>query len=253
MLQSFPKKCGNMANGKPLGNDNTMCRYTSMRSPCNRKICQYGPTEAQKKYIVDEHNKLRRKVAKGQETRGGQPSAANMNKLVWSDELAEVAQRWVDQCPGASGSMHDRNRKSYNFPCNGQNFAMMGSFKDAEGDEVKTMIYMWYDEVKDFNRNKINPFNMYSGHRGVVGHYTSMCWATVRYIGCGYIKYDAGRFNNEILVCTYGQTPSASCNQQPNMHMDGTSMYIEGAAGSKCEKNDDGLCDCVKGSDGYCK
>ena len=47
--------------------------------------------------IVDKHNELRSKVANGQETRGvggGQPKAANMRKLVWNDELAEVAQRY---------------------------------------------------------------------------------------------------------------------------------------------------------------
>ena len=47
--------------------------------------------------IVNVHNKLRAKVAKGEEDRGvngiGQPKAANMRKLVWSDELATVAQR----------------------------------------------------------------------------------------------------------------------------------------------------------------
>ena len=47
--------------------------------------------------IVDKHNELRSKVANGQETRGvdgGQPKAANMRKLVWNDELAEIAQRY---------------------------------------------------------------------------------------------------------------------------------------------------------------
>ena len=47
--------------------------------------------------IVSKHNELRAKVANGQETQGvdgAQPKAANMMELVWSDELAEVAQRY---------------------------------------------------------------------------------------------------------------------------------------------------------------
>ena len=47
--------------------------------------------------IVSKHNELRAKVANGQEEQGvdgAQPKAANMMELVWSDELAEVAQRY---------------------------------------------------------------------------------------------------------------------------------------------------------------
>ena len=45
------------------------------------------------------HNDRRRKIAKGEETRGArgtgpQPMAQDMNELVWDDELAEAAQRY---------------------------------------------------------------------------------------------------------------------------------------------------------------
>ena len=47
--------------------------------------------------IVEKHNELRSKIARGDETRGvnnePQPSATNMRQMIWSDELAEVAQR----------------------------------------------------------------------------------------------------------------------------------------------------------------
>ena len=47
--------------------------------------------------IVSKHNELRSKVANGQEDKGvdgTQPKAANMMEIVWSDELALVAQRY---------------------------------------------------------------------------------------------------------------------------------------------------------------
>ena len=52
--------------------------------------------QADKQAIIDKHNELRSIVANGEETLGvggGQPSAANMRKMVWSDDLAVVAQR----------------------------------------------------------------------------------------------------------------------------------------------------------------
>merc|ERR1712124_144093 len=88
--------------------------------------------------IVDKHNELRSKVANGQETRGqpkgvGQPKAANMRKLVWNDELAEIAQRWADQCMDKDPTKpdkekyHDKRRgtdKLYGYGWVGQNWAM---------------------------------------------------------------------------------------------------------------------------------
>ena len=52
--------------------------------------------QSDKDAIVAKHNALRSRVANGQETLGvggAQPTAANMRKMVWSDELATVAQR----------------------------------------------------------------------------------------------------------------------------------------------------------------
>lgn len=57
----------------------------------------FGKLKALKDSIVSKHNELRAKVANGQEDRGvdgAQPKAANMMELVWSDDLAEVAQRY---------------------------------------------------------------------------------------------------------------------------------------------------------------
>ena len=54
------------------------------------------PFQDDKKSIVKKHNELRSIVARGLESRGvggkRQPSAANMKKLSWDEDLAEVAQ-----------------------------------------------------------------------------------------------------------------------------------------------------------------
>nr|CAD7443043.1 unnamed protein product [Timema bartmani] len=75
-------------------------------------------TNAEQDALVNIHNTYRSKVARGLETRGSpgpQPSASNMRKMVsckeytefpsdlgdeqnWNDELATIAQTWVNQC-----------------------------------------------------------------------------------------------------------------------------------------------------------
>jgi len=51
----------------------------------------------EKTFVLNKHNELRRKVAKGLEPRGAsgsgpQPKAADMYKLVWDPVLARMAQ-----------------------------------------------------------------------------------------------------------------------------------------------------------------
>ena len=60
---------------------------------------------AAKAAILDKHNELRRRVAKGEET--AQPAAANMKMMEWNEELETVAQRWADQCNFG----HDKKRE----------------------------------------------------------------------------------------------------------------------------------------------
>ena len=62
-----------------------MCMYCGVGSHCN-SVFTRGLNEAEKQELLDKHNELRATVANGKQA--GQPSAANMKKLVWDDELA---------------------------------------------------------------------------------------------------------------------------------------------------------------------
>ena len=75
-----------------------MCLHQGPSEACTAKTVERDLTEAAKQALVDKHNELRRKVARGEETNGAQPAASNMKKLVWNEELAVIAQRWADQC-----------------------------------------------------------------------------------------------------------------------------------------------------------
>merc|ERR1719295_423836 len=103
-----------------LDSGHTMCKYQGPSGSCAAKTIFRGLSQEGKRLILERHNELRRKVAKGQETGGinpPQPAAANMRKLVWNTELEEIAQRWADQCTFG----HDKVRTKLDGTSVGQN------------------------------------------------------------------------------------------------------------------------------------
>ncbi|GFS25790.1 venom allergen 5 [Elysia marginata] len=73
----------------------TMCMVDSDR------VVTSGVSDADKKIIVDFHNKVRREV---------QPAATDLTALVWDDKVAEIAQKLTMQCR----MFHDKDRS---VPC----------------------------------------------------------------------------------------------------------------------------------------
>ncbi|PNF13824.1 hypothetical protein B7P43_G12435, partial [Cryptotermes secundus] len=189
-------------------------------------------TDADKQTIVDAHNNLRRKLAKGQETRGNpgpQPPAANMKKMTWDDELAEVAQRWANQCT----FQHDTCRSVSRFYV-GQNLYItysMGAAKNGNED-WNSAVQAWYDEVKDFSKDSVSPFKFSSG----TGHYSQAVWADTDKVGCGFTAFtDSDGWYSKLYACNYG--PGG------NIVGGSSSVYTIGEACSKCSGScDDGLC-----------
>ena len=111
-----------------------MC-YSCYQGPsdtCTAKTVERDLTEAAKQALVDKHNELRRKVARGEETNGPQPAASNMRKLVWNEELAVIAQRWADQC----SFEHDTARQKTDGTWVGQNLYLHGSSNLKDKDTV---------------------------------------------------------------------------------------------------------------------
>ena len=175
--------CPNQTLYCKLGNDNTMCKYCGIGPTCNNQVFDNEMTEAMKQEILDKHNELRAKVANGQE--GNQPSATNMNKLIWDDELASNAQLWADQCPDG----HDSNRRTIKYSGYvGQNMADSWNSRNNMYWGLGTKVQDWYDEVKDWPAANVGAFSQ-AGATGITGHYTQIVWAETQYVGCGVIYY----------------------------------------------------------------
>lgn len=158
--------------------------------PTNPNVLQSGITDADKRLIVDIHNKYRTMV---------QPPACVMFKLSWDEELSMLAKKWAENCEFTHEPNYQRRIPGkYNV---GQNLAY--GYQSWE-----SVMKAWYDEYKDYNYGEIK-------HNGVVGHYTQMVWDRTTRIGCYFANCKNLR---NYYVCNYavggnfaGKQPYESC------------------------------------------
>ncbi|XP_043287979.1 venom allergen 5-like [Venturia canescens] len=187
----------------------TLCIYPFLKpSPACGKIISSGLTQKEVDGIVALHNKLRKKVASGQEKRGHpgpQPGAKHMPDLTWSNDLTAVAQTWALQCI----NKHDacKNLPQYYV---GQNLNW-GSAGGPYDIPLSMLVQVWYDEVKHVNPKIVKKYHLKKEY----AHYTQMVWAKTTEIGCGLVRYT--RNNGEdyeiFLVCNYG--PGGNVDTEP--------------------------------------
>merc|ERR1719468_1149562 len=222
--------------------DHTMCLHEGPSESCSSKTVLKELSSDAQQAIVDKHNELRRKIAKGEEESnlagGNQPPASNMRKLVWNDELSVIAQRWADQCTFD----HDDSRHKADGTKAGQNLFLKGSSNQYTFDELMQTVadestLAWYLEVESpgYNSNDIDPFK----NPGSAGHYTQVVWAETEEIGCGFTYYNekVGPFNaySQLVVCNYAKNGNTLSK----------AMYLQGEACSQCPEGytcEDALC-----------
>lgn len=155
------------------------------------------------------------------------PSASDMNELFWDDEIAEIGQRWVEQCQFQM--QHDICRDTRKGESVGQNLASVGSsggFKNRIST-IKKLVQTWSDE--SFDKSQINKW--WEADFGNIGHDTQLLWANTTHVGCG-------------LYTNRGEMKLA-CNYKPAGNVLGTQVYTVGETASKCNKPSDkypGLC-----------
>jgi len=175
-------------------------------------------TDDDKKAIVQLHNELRAKTAKGEtKDKNGvvQPGAADMNKLTWDDDVAKAAETWVNTCPKPGPHGHDV-QSTY-----GENIAWGAP---PEQYPMTKLTQLWYDEIDKKPGElfgKVSAFNFEMVSKGV-GHYTQMMYSKSYLIGCAD-KICDGKIT---LVCRYLLAGN----------IEGEPIYNEGAACSKCHK-----------------
>ena len=79
--------------------------------------------------------------------------AANMLEMEWDEELADIAQRWADQCQFGHDAFRDVGRFEV-----GQNVYQVGSSTAGSVNWTRG-IKTWYDEVVIFNNANVNRYS----------------------------------------------------------------------------------------------
>jgi uncharacterized protein YkwD len=118
--------------------------------------------------MLDAHNAVRSRVG--------------LSPLVWSAQLAEVAQDWANHLM-ASGALTHRPNNRY-----GENIYTISGGRASPADVVD----LWAAEARKYDART-------DTCAGVCGHYTQIVWAKTRLVGCAA----ADSRQREVWVCNY--------------------------------------------------
>lgn len=111
--------------------------------------------------IVNLHNDLRRSVS---------PSAQDMLRMSWSDDIAASVQAWVDGCTLAHGPPSSRLLNGYEM---GENL-----YYSQSNESWTSVINTWHSEVQNYT------YPSGSTNGTDVGHYTQVIWNSSYRVGC---------------------------------------------------------------------
>ncbi|XP_063360595.1 uncharacterized protein LOC134649697 [Cydia amplana] len=152
------------------------------------------------------------------------PSAANMNQMRWSEELALSAQRWADQCdPAVRPDRKDLCRDLVDTKV-GQSIATVMGL--SPGLSVKSFVEMWYMQALDYN-GSVTYYNQSEGRK--TDDFTQLIWAETTLVGCGKARFnidDKGTMIDRFV-----------CNFAPKGNVRGKPVYTIGYPATQCEEN----------------
>lgn len=157
-------------------------------------------------------------VAAHNEARAEVDVTPPLPELVWSDDLAEVAQDWANTLVDETncGNIFHRPNGMY-----GENIALQGSF--GGGSDSFTgpdAVAGWVAEIDCYTYGTIGqteqcePGCIADLNSSGCGHYTQVVWDSTTAVGCGYGTCQDDNFTIEVIVCNYdppgnyiGETP----------------------------------------------
>ncbi|XP_029001002.1 cysteine-rich secretory protein LCCL domain-containing 2 [Betta splendens] len=171
--------------------------------------------------ILQLHNKLRGSVY---------PTAADMEHMVWDDELERSATHWAEQC-------HWDHGPADLLMSIGQNLAVhMGRHRSPAYH-----VQAWYDEVKDYTYpypSECNPWCPERCSGPMCTHYTQLVWATTNRVGCAVHVCPA----MDVWGDVWENAVYLVCNYSPKGNWIGVAPYQHGRPCSQCPPSYGGGC-----------
>jgi len=128
-------------------------------------------SEKEQLAVLKYHNKIRAKV--------------NLNPLIWSNELAQYAKKWVANLANNDCKLQHSSNSNY-----GENLFMgtLGHYTVIDG------IKSWENEKHNYSGEDLNSANWRN-----TGHYTQIVWRNTTELGCATTVCN----NNLIMACNY--------------------------------------------------
>ncbi|CAG0917343.1 unnamed protein product [Notodromas monacha] len=199
-----------------------------------------------KRVILEAHNEMRSRVARGQVRMIGDdddattlmPTAGAMAKMVWDEELAYLAQSWADQCNFTTDC--DQCRRTDRLRFVGQNLLRFRGLQSASFvPRWSLAVGNWVSSRRDLPPGVLSNYT----HDDTWASFTQMIWDFTYLVGCGFASYEEpaagggllGRAFTHLYICNYG----------PAGNVLGTPVYEVGDPCSKCPPSTS--CDKVRG------
>ncbi|XP_043231874.1 venom allergen 5-like [Amphibalanus amphitrite] len=179
--------------------DHTLCKFPANQtaSRCGT-VVERGVSSEDQDEILEAHNAIRRDVKNGVYADKNLPAAREMPELKWDEELATVAQRWVDQCQGG----HDKCRNVPRFYV-GQNYAASWGYPK---NWASNAVGQWFFKELPLFQQQDLTFTFGTG----TGHLTQVIWAETTRVGCGFIAVEDTQIVpgytlvKRTYICNYG-------------------------------------------------
>ncbi|XP_067460916.1 peptidase inhibitor 15-like [Thunnus thynnus] len=171
--------------------------------------------------ILDYHNQVRANVF---------PPAANMEYMVWDNDLARTAEAWAATCLWEHGP-------AYLLQFYGQNL----SVRTGGYQSILQLVKPWYDEVNDYvfpYPHLCNPSCPLLCYGPMCTHYTQMVWASTNRVGCAVQTC----YNMFVWGVLWREATFLVCNYSPKGNWIGEAPYRVGIPCSACPSSYGGTC-----------
>ncbi|KAJ8733136.1 hypothetical protein PYW08_001434 [Mythimna loreyi] len=215
----------NYCGSRMCGNTNahTFCQFPEGPSQNCVGYISAPLTLEEKSRVIARLNRRRNEAAAGKMR--GFPSAGDMLKLRWVEELAREARRWAEQCrPPRPIEEHDACRDLYALSVGQCVASVVG---EAPGLRVESMVDIWYMQSMSYKGN-VTFYVPPSRNGSFYGDFAQIMWAQTYMVGCGRSRFMIpwqGRLRSvERLVCNFAPqgpppwrslwtptSPAASC------------------------------------------